>query len=330
MRRSLVLALALFSTSALAQQPTTTPVAPPTAPAPAPAAPPAAPAPPADPNLEQARLHFEQGVALFNDQNFNGALAEFMKAYELRRTPAVLYNIGLAQKALFHYAEAIDSMEKFLADSPNLSPERRADVQQQIAEIRALIADVTVQVEPAGAIVSVDGRTVGQSPLPKALGIAAGNHTIEVTADGYKPQRRELLISAGTPLAVQFKLEAIPRTGKVHVTSTLPSATIAVDGRAIGSGQADIELGAGGHTLEVAAPHYLLHREELVVAAGQTRSVQVTLLADIPPKRFYQKWYFWTPIVAVVAGAAVATGVVLGTRQSPVEGTLSPGIGGVQ
>src|SRR6478736_1064595 len=144
MKRLLLVIFALVSPSVFAQTP------------PAPVAPAAPTAP--EPSLAEAKLHFEQGVALYNDGNYNAALAEFLKSYELRKTTGVLYNIGLTQKALFRYSEAIESLEKYLAESTTMAPERKAEVQQQVAEMRALLADVTLDVEPAGANVLVDGR----------------------------------------------------------------------------------------------------------------------------------------------------------------------------
>jgi hypothetical protein len=279
--------------------------------------------------LNEAKIHFQQGVALFNDGNFNAALAEFEQTYRLRKSPGVLYNIGLTQKALFRYADAIESLQRYVAETPNMPPERKAEVEQLTSEMRALLADVTVNVEPAGATVMVDGRTMGTAPLPKALGIAAGNHVLEVVADGYKPTRRELMISAGVPLALNVKLEMIPRTGKVRITASQPLATVIIDGKNYGYAPADVELGAGGHALEVVAPKYAPGRQELVIAAGQTRTVNVQL--ELPPKKapLYTKWYLWTPIAAVLAGAAIGLGVGLGTRQDPLTGTLDPGLGGV-
>src|SRR6185503_20787563 len=92
-------------------------------PAPAPA--PKVVAPPAENPavVEEAKRHFEQGVALFNDGNYSAALAEFEAAYKTRPAPAVLYNIGLTQKALFRYPEAIDSLTRYLAALPELAPE---------------------------------------------------------------------------------------------------------------------------------------------------------------------------------------------------------------
>jgi hypothetical protein len=290
------------------------------------------PSPPAvqEDELARAKVHFQQGVALYNDGNFGAALAEFDEAYRLHPTPGVLYNIGLTQKSLFRYSEAIDSLERYLRDSTGLAPERRAEVQQLVNEMKALLADVTVEVTPPGANITVDGRTAGQAPLAKPLGLAAGSHTIEASADGFQSLKKELLVTAGVAVAVKLALVAIPKSGKVHITATAPDAMVFIDGKPFGMAPVDAELAAGGHTLEVTSPRHDPSRQELVIAAGQARDVPVTLTAIIPKKRWYEQWYVWTPIAAVVAGTAIGLGVGLGTRQSPVEGTLAPGVGGVQ
>src|SRR5437016_7333581 len=64
--------------------------------------------------IEEARQHFQKGIALYNDGNFEGALAEFETANGLRASTGVLYNIGLTQKALFRYKDAIDCFQRYL------------------------------------------------------------------------------------------------------------------------------------------------------------------------------------------------------------------------
>jgi hypothetical protein len=280
-----------------------------------------------DPALGEAKVHFQQGVALFNDGNFNAALAEFEAAYKIRRSPGVLYNIGLTQKALFRYSEAIASLEKYKAEETKITPERRAEVDQLIVEMRALLADVTMNIEPQGASVLVDGRTMGQAPLGKPLGIAAGSHVVEVVLDGYKPARKELMVSAGVPLTLNFKLELIPKTGKVRVTTMPLLASVKIDNKDLGPAPIDAELALGGHTLEVTAPKFLLHRSELVVAAGQLRTVDV-VLDPVPKSKVYTKWYFWTPLILGLAGVGVGLGLGL-SREGPLVGTLGTGVGQV-
>ena len=312
--RRLALAVALLIPNALFAQDQPAPQ-----PAPAPAE-----------NLESAKLHFQQGVALYNDGNYPAALAEFTESYRQKPTTVVLYNIGLTQKALFRYAEGIESLEKYLAESTNLPPERRTEVLQQVNEMKALLAEVIVEVSPEHASITVDGRPAGSAPLPKPLQLAAGNHTIEASADGYTSQKKEILVAAGVPVSIKLLLKEIPHSGKVRVTSTVPQSIVAIDGKTIGAAPVEVDLGAGGHTLEVSAPKYDLHREELVVAAGQSREVPVRLERTVVKTPWYKEWYVWTPIAAVVAGTAIGLGVGLGTRQDPIPGTLAPGINGVQ
>ena len=311
-------------------QPTPTPTPTPPA-APAPEAP--APAPAPTPEDDAARRHFEQAVALFNEGNFSAALAEFEQAYKLRPAPFVLYNIGLTQKALFRYTDAIASLQRFLDESQNLAPEKRAEATQIITEMKALLADVTLEITPPNATISVDGRVVGQSPLGKPVAIAAGAHKLEITADGYEPQKRDLMVTAGVPIKITLALKAIPKTGKVRINSRVPGAIVSIDGRAIGPVPVEVELDAGGHRLEVVADDHHTRREELVVAAGQNRQLEVSLDRIVRPKKaWYKKWYVWGGAAAVLVGGATACGLAgcFDRQQGPIEGTLAPGAGAVE
>src|SRR3954464_13889314 len=119
----------------------------------------------ADPKMEEAKRHFAQGIALYNDGNFNAALAEFEAAYKIRQAPSVLYNIGLSQKSLFHYNEAISSLQEYLSKEKKMTKDQQKAVNQLISEMKALLAEVTINVIPDGATIKVDDRVIGQSPM---------------------------------------------------------------------------------------------------------------------------------------------------------------------
>ena len=114
--------------------------------------------------LSEARLHFQQGVALFQDQNYDASLAEFEGAYAISKEPIVLYNMGLTYKALFRYPESIERLTTYLDEAgarvPAISREKKTEVEKLIAEMKSLLADVTVVLRPAGAAVTIDGRPV--------------------------------------------------------------------------------------------------------------------------------------------------------------------------
>ena len=64
---------------------------------------------------DEARRHFEQGVALFRDHDYDAALAEFQRSNQLTPLPIVRYNIALSEKALGRFAEAIDDFRAYQA-----------------------------------------------------------------------------------------------------------------------------------------------------------------------------------------------------------------------
>src|SRR5437764_1217389 len=80
----------------------------------------------------------------------------------------------------------------------------------------------------------LDDRTIGQAPM-KPYGIPAGNHVLEISADGYKPQKKDLSISAGQAQTLNFKLEIIPKSGRAHITSNQPFSTVKIDDKEIGT-----------------------------------------------------------------------------------------------
>jgi len=270
---------------------------------------------------DPVKVHLDQGVALFNDGNYSAALAEFEAAYELDPAPYILNNIGLAQKGLFRYQDAIATLQKFLAASPTLTAEQRKQTERIIAEMQALLSQVTLDVAPAGAQIALDGHPLGTAPLAAPVQVAAGSHTVDVALDGYSSVHREISVAAATPLTVSVALTAVRKVGTVHVT-TVPQGAIVVDGKPLGLGDVRAQLEAGGHTLDVSAPGFEHHREELMLGADQDRLIAVQL--DETP-RWYRHWYVWVPVAVVVAGVATTIIVAETTHEGPLQGTLGLG-----
>lgn len=292
------------------------------APKPTPAAPAGPAQAPSEAGADEARYHFSQAVALYRDKNFNAALAEFQASYQLRPSPELLYNIGLTQKALFRYGEAIDSLTRYLAETKSASAERRAEVTQVIAEIRALLSEVSLDIHPEGATVSIDGRRVGQAPLAP-FSLAAGYHVLEASAVDYESASKELTVVAGKPLALALTLKALPKTGLARIIPVPSLAMVRVDGKLVGTGTLELELIPGNHQLEVSAPGYRPRKSEMAIALRERHTINVELvpLPEKPP--LYRRWWLWTVVGAVAGGAATAIAVPLGTRPvGPIDGTL--------
>lgn len=289
-----------------------------------------APSPSTDARKQEARRHFLQGVALYEEGNFTAALAEFQAAYNLSPAPAVLYNIGLTEKALYRYSDAARTLERYLIEGgkdTRLTNERRQQVVQLIEEMKALLAPLRFVLSPGNARVTVDGRPMVVGP-DGALALAAGNHVVDVAADGHESQRREITVTAGVPATFEFRLKLIPRSGKVSITSSRPATRVFIDGQDRGLAPLDLELPAGGHQLEGRADGYEPFRSELVLAAGQERRVDMEL--QLPPARagqpVYKKWWFWTGVGAAVAGGTATAFLLRPGVKPPIGSTLMPGV----
>jgi hypothetical protein len=285
--------------------------------------------PPTAAKLAEARLHFQQGVALYREQNYDAALAEFLGAYGISGEPIVIYNLGLTYKALFRYGEAMEILQRYLDESAAhghpVSKDRRAEVERIIAEMKSLLADVTIVLKPAEATLRVDDRPVSLG-IEGVLKLPAGSHVIEAAAADFSTQKREITVVAGTPQNVSLVLAAIPHSGTVTITTPEIGARVTVDGRDLGPTPAVVELSVGGHQIEVSAPGYVANRSELSVAAGQSRTVSIVLeLPRVESAPLYHRWWFWAGLGAVAAVTVTTVLLVSGrSTQGPLDGSLGP------
>ncbi len=268
-------------------------------------APAASTAPTASPQDQEARTHFDRGLALFQSQDFDGALAEFQAAYDTSHRPTVLYNIGVAHQALHHYPEAARAIEQYLREA-TLPADRRAQVEQGLAEIRNFIAHITLAGLPDGAIVTIDGEPAGTAPFTSPIAVGTGRHIVIARMEGYRDAQESLLIAGGQERELRITMhssaEAVSTTGgTVTVRGAPAGATIDLDGQ---SAQADVALpvAAGVHAVRVRATGFVPYEGQVTVSAGANRVATVHLSSGQRPSI--------VPFVAF-AGLTVASGVAM-------------------
>ncbi len=111
--------------------------------------------------------------------NHDGALIEFQRAWELSQRASVLFNIAAACQALHRYADAIEALERFLANSTDIRQRRHA--QRTLTELRSLIAFVRINTTPADATLNLDGHTQSANG---ELTVGPGTHRVEAARSG--------------------------------------------------------------------------------------------------------------------------------------------------
>jgi hypothetical protein len=146
---------------------------------------------------DEARAQFDAGVELFDSGMYEKAAIAFSRAYELKPSFKILFNMGQVENELGHFAAALNAYTRYLAEGgEQIDAARRAQVRTEIAWLNALVGSVVVGTDTSGAIVFVDGRRVGETPLNGPLFVDLGEHEIRISR-GTDEMYREIVTVAG-------------------------------------------------------------------------------------------------------------------------------------
>lgn len=169
----------------------------------------------------EAQLHFDRGVAAVDARDYSRAASEFEAAAAIQETAKVLYNAGTCLVQLGRRARALAAFERVEdLGSGVLPPASRENLTRQIAELRPLVALLTVHTNVAEASVTVDGRLVSRQPYPIEPGAEAA---ILVRREGHREARTTVRPSAPGPFEISLMLEPEPRA-----PIPVPPAAVAV------------------------------------------------------------------------------------------------------
>jgi tetratricopeptide (TPR) repeat protein len=138
---------------------------------------------------KEARVLFEQGMALSEEGKWAEALAAFQKAYTLNPLPVIRYNIAFNLRALGRYVEAKNHLAALLKDMPTLKPPLKKTLQEDIKQLHEEVLSKLVQlrliVDPPDAEIQIDGSTVAWSEQYK-IELDPGKHVFVLKKEGYE------------------------------------------------------------------------------------------------------------------------------------------------
>jgi len=233
---------------------------------------------------DDAKRHFTNGVHLFEDRNFAGALVEFEASFQKNATAVALQNIAVCQKGLFRYADAIATLERMLRDfATQLSPEDKKAAEDAIRDMSALLGTIVVKVTPADARVSINDAIQTPEALKNPVRLAAGEYRVVAEAPGYARQEKMVTVVSGQndqPLVVTLS----PLSGMLVIRAHDAQAAIAIDGVQVGYEEWKGPVSAGSHEIYVYTQTQR-HKSKVVAYAGQTTEFDAKLTAeDVVPE----------------------------------------------
>ena len=183
---------------------------------------------------DEAKRHFTNGVHLFEDRNFAGALVEFEASFKQNPTAAALQNIAVCQKGLFRYADANATLERMLHDfGAQLSAEDKKAAEDAMREMSALIGTIVIKITPSDARVSINDSPLAPEAVKSPIKLAAGEYRIAAEAPGFARQEQRVNVTSGQKDG-QVVITLIPLSGTVSIHAHDSQAAIALDGTQVG------------------------------------------------------------------------------------------------
>lgn len=231
---------------------------------------------------EEARHRFDRGLALFNQGDLAGALAEFERTYALTGHPVVLYNLGLVRASMGDAAGAVDAFRRLQDDGlDELEPEQRRRLAEVLEAQRRHVGTLVVTSNVPGTAVQIDGIDVATTPCPP-IAVTAGIHRVALAAPGYAPRHLQVTVAgqAEERLPIVLVPAARPST-LLRVISDLPDVTIRVAGEEVARTPvvAPVVVPPGEVLATFERPGYVSTRKWIVLPPGET----VTLAAALEP-----------------------------------------------
>jgi hypothetical protein len=277
-------------------------------------------APSADVQAEARRL-FDEGRAHADAERWPDAVTSFEGSRALLERPSTLFNLA---SALVRVGRSLDALDALAALERIADPRRDRTMLAGVADLRARadssLRHVVVTVAPEDALLEIDGHPVEGTGPTRELVLDPGAHSAALSAAGFTTEHVEIALGQD-----QLEVTLHPRPARVHVTPTLTTAAVSIDGVARGLGEIDAELEPGEHVVEVTALDHEPLVRRIVVEPGAELTIAADLIAvPVPVARGDDS----LPLVLglgiggalLVAGAAIALGVVFGVTTEPPNG----------
>ncbi len=205
---------------------------------------------------------------------YRSLLVSAPNASTKQRVAEVEERLGQLGVAYEEYAQLLDHYGQALTASQHNAIETRLNA---LSELTGLL---DLECSPDGSMLSIDGRVVAKTPLPRPLRVTRGGRRLKLQHEGFRDHEAQLTISElRTRLVVT--LQSLPKNRWFEIRGTTGvAAELFVDGRRIGPLPQRVELTPGEHELRAAGPAAESRSERLRI----TDSSPSTLALDLRPR----------------------------------------------
>lgn len=151
----------------------------------------------------------------------------FERAYELRPTPQIGYNLGLAELETGRYVQAARHIGLYIHQTPRPTKEERRALAEAERHVAHLMFDVNVE----GAHIFIDDESQGRTPFVfQPIYVLAGRHTIRATCEGFSDVTLIHDVEAGRQTDIKITLEPAKPSAAPPTTRPAPPPSSSTPG----------------------------------------------------------------------------------------------------
>lgn len=156
---------------------------------------------------QRVRAHLHNAERAYSEGRYSDAAASFLAADRLQPTPAIQLALGKTYEQMNDPSHALASYREYFVRAPR-APDR-AQVQVRVAALASQLAErgvqqISVSSVPPGAIVVIDAKPLGTTPI--YVDLSPGAHHLEFHRQGYESAGLDFELSPQQPLNVMTKL----------------------------------------------------------------------------------------------------------------------------
>jgi len=283
--------------------------------------------------VERAKASFRAGATAYAAGEYVAAIQALRAAYTLTPIPAIAFSLAQAERKQYFVAHEREHLDRAIAlfrryVEQVTSGGRRSDALDALAQLEPLAAApasaaeartdpygdavrrtrLMITCEAPGASISIDGDSPAPSPLIRE--VAPGKHRVEVTAEGFYSEQREVTAMAGDLIPEVVPLRARPATVAIAAPG---GSEIYIDGAYAGHGgeRVVLELTGGTHRLAIAERGHRVAVRTLELERGKTQNLRV----DLEPTRQRRA----ANVLFITGAGALAAGAVFGALALSAE-----------
>lgn len=247
----------------------------------------------------RAKREYTLGYRALQAGDFARALGHYERSFALSPRPRTLFNMALCEAHLGRDEAAYHHFVEFVASAEERDAPYLAQARERISALeKRLTGRVTIQSDPPGARVRIDGSRKVHGRTPLTVELTPGEHYLHLTAPGATPVER---VVAVPPRSRQVVRVALPLSAAIVLRTEPADAIIErVGDAATARGTYRARVRPGTYEFVVTRPGYATERVEVRAPSAGTFEHRVRLRPQVTTA---------TLIVATAGGAVSVDGV---------------------